>query len=346
MNALTIRPGKVGSTQLLEIAEPPLSEGQILCEMLMVGVCGTDFEISEGKYGSAPVGAAFLVLGHESLGRVIEAPASSQFKKGDLLAGFVRRPDPVPCANCAVGEWDMCRNDQFRERGIKELNGFASERFRVPEEFAIKLDPRLESVGVLLEPTSVVAKAWEQTLRISSRSAVAPRRALITGAGPVGLLAALIGVQKGLEIHVLDRILSGPKVELVKALGATYHGSPESLASFDFDITIECTGSTEMIFKLFNQIQSDGILCLAGVSSGGRSFPTDIGKLNLDIVLKNETIFGSVNANRRHYEEAARVLEKADLRWLSRLITRRVKLKNWQEAFTKKPDDIKVVLTP
>jgi threonine dehydrogenase-like Zn-dependent dehydrogenase len=348
MKALTLIPGKTNSTQLREVAEPPLHEGGLLCEMLMIGVCGTDFEISSGKYGQAPEGSEFLILGHESLGRVIEAPAASEFKKGDLIVGFVRRPDPVPCRNCAKGEWDMCQNGLFQERGIKGLNGFASQRYRISEEYALKLDDRLESVGVLLEPTSVVAKAWEQTLRIASRSVVAPRTALITGAGPVGLLAAMIGIQKGLEVHVLDRVKDGPKPELVRALGATYHSDRADFAKLklEFDVTIECTGAPELILQLFNDIPADGILCLAGVSSGGREFPTDIGALNLKIVLQNEVIFGSVNANRRHYELAAEALRKADLGWLQKVITRKVPLDRWEDAFKKEPTDIKVVLVP
>jgi 2-desacetyl-2-hydroxyethyl bacteriochlorophyllide A dehydrogenase len=348
MKALAVLPGKANSIHLHEVDEPEVGKLDLLCEMMMIGVCGTDFEISRGEYGEAPAGSPFLILGHESLGRVLEAPLDSGFSKGDLVVGFVRRPDPVPCANCAKGEWDMCRNGQYTERGIKGLHGYSSERYRVEAKYAVKLDPKLKTVGVLLEPTSVVAKAWEHIEKMSARSAVPPRRALITGAGPVGLLAAMIGVQRGLEIHVLDRVTDGPKPELVRALGATYHSDLKTLqeSKIEFDLTLECTGVPELILDLFNQISADGILCLAGVSSGGRNFPTDIGALNRNIVLQNEIIFGSVNANRRHYEAAAVALAKADLGWLEKMITRRVPLAKWEEAFKKLPTDIKVVLTP
>ena len=136
---------------------------------LAMGICGTDHEIIEGLYGSAPPGAGRLIIGHKSLGRVEDAPAQSGFDRGDLVVGIVRRPDPVPCAACAAGEWDMCRNGRYTERGIKERNGYGSERFRVEPEFLVKLDPGLGALGVLLEPTSVVAKAWEQTFRIGER---------------------------------------------------------------------------------------------------------------------------------------------------------------------------------
>ena len=154
---------------------------------------------------------------------MLDPGPNSSLKVGDLVAGIVRRPDPVPCPNCAVGEWDMCRNGQYTERGIKEIDGFMSERWRVEPEYVMKVDPSLGMLGVLLEPTTVVAKAWEQVRMIGQRAFWEPRTVLVTGAGPIGLLAALIGKQSGLEVHVLDRIESGAKPEIVRALGATYH---------------------------------------------------------------------------------------------------------------------------
>src|ERR1035437_6698756 len=124
----------------------------------------------------------------------------------DLEIALVRRPDPVPCANCAVMEWDFCRNGQYTERGIKEHDGYLSERYRITPDFVIKVDSTLGILGVLLEPTSVVAKAWEDVDRIGGRAHWAPTTVLVTGAGPIGLLAALLGIQRGLEVHVVDRM--------------------------------------------------------------------------------------------------------------------------------------------
>ena len=170
------------------------------------------------------------MLGHESLGRVIDPGPSSSFKKGDLVVGIVRRPDPVPCPNCAVGEWDMCRNGQYTERGIKQIHGFMSERWRIEPEYAIKVDPSLGLLGVLLEPTTVITKALEQVSLIGRRSYWEPRTVLVTGAGPIGLLAALAAKMHGMDVHVLDRMESGTKPDLVRALGATYHtGSVKKL---------------------------------------------------------------------------------------------------------------------
>ncbi len=164
MKAITVEPGKPGTARFEDVPEPDVREGSVLVEAVAVGVCGTDVEIAEGKYGWAPPGHSRLVLGHESLGRVLDPGPSGGLKKGDLVVGIVRRPDPVPCPNCAVGEWDMCRNGQYTERGIKEIHGFMSERWRIEPEYAIKVDPSLGILGVLLEPMTVIAKALEQVV--------------------------------------------------------------------------------------------------------------------------------------------------------------------------------------
>src|SRR5512143_2627258 len=223
MKAITVEPMKPGSVRFDDVPEPDIQSGSVLVEAIAVGVCGTDVEIAEGKYGWAPPGKTRFVLGHESLGRVIDPGQTSGLKKDDLVVGIVRRPDPVPCPNCAVGEWDMCRNGQYTERGIKQRDGFASERFRIEPEFTVKVHPSLDRVGVLLEPASVLAKAWEHIERIGRRARWEPTCVLVTGAGPIGLLAALMARQRGLEVHVLDKVTTGPKPDLVRDLGATYH---------------------------------------------------------------------------------------------------------------------------
>src|SRR5215472_5708690 len=161
MRALTVGPGIANSASVEDVPDPPVSDGTVLVRCLALGVCGTDREIVAGSYGWAPPGRKRLVIGHESLGTVEDAPINSSFKRGDLVVGIVRRPDPVPCTSCAAGEWDMCRNGRYTERGIKERDGYGSERYRIDPAFAVKVDQRLRRVGVLLEPASVVAKAWE-----------------------------------------------------------------------------------------------------------------------------------------------------------------------------------------
>jgi threonine dehydrogenase-like Zn-dependent dehydrogenase len=344
MRAITVRPGQAGSDRLDDVDEPAAGEGDLLVQTLAVGVCGTDLEISRGEYGWAPPGRDRLVLGHESLGRVLEAPAAGGLAAGDLVVAIVRQPDPEPCVSCAAGEWDMCRNGRYTEHGIKELDGFLRERYRIDARYAVKLDPALERTGVLLEPLSVVAKAWDHIERIAARAVWRPRVVLVTGAGPIGLLAALLGVQRGLEVHVLDRVTSGPKPALVGDLGATYHTGTVADAVPQVDIMLECTGAGELVLDAMVNATCDGIVCLTGVSSAGRTIPVDAGALNRELVLENAVVFGTVNANRRHYQAAAAALAAADQPWLERVITRRVPLGGWPEALQRRPDDVKVVV--
>jgi glucose 1-dehydrogenase len=285
------------------------------------------------------------VIGHESLGRVLQAPGSA-LKPGDMVVGVVRRPDPVPCPACAFGEWDMCRNGQYTERGIKQRDGYGAERYLLEPDFAIKVDPALGLAAVLVEPASVVAKAWDHIERIGRRTrSWAPKRALITGAGPVGLLAAMIGRQRGLEVHVFDRAESGPKPGLVADLGAAYHtGLPDALQALDPDIVVECTGADPVVLQTMSLAGADAIVCLAGVSSGGRELPFDVGGFNRRAVLGDGVVFGTVNANLGHYHMAAEALGKADRAWLGRLINRRTPLERWREAFERRDDDVKVVI--
>jgi threonine dehydrogenase-like Zn-dependent dehydrogenase len=342
MRALTVLPGVANSARLDEVAEPGEQEGTLLVRALALGVCGTDREIVNGEYGAAPPGQERLILGHESFGEVLEAPAGSDFKQGDLVVGIVRHPDPVPCIACAAGEWDMCRNGQYTEHGIKELHGYGAERYRLQPEMTVRVDKTLGALGVLIEPASVVAKAWDHIDGIGHRAKVfAPRTLLVTGSGPIGLLAAMMGKQRGLEVHVLDRHKDGLKVDLVRDLGARHCTEIGDLTP---DIVIECTGAWSVVRDVLGKTAPGGIVCLTSVTAPGNTAEIDIGALNRTLVLNNDAVFGSVNANRRHYELAAQALTAADRRWLERLITRRVPLSQWADALKGQPDDIKVVI--
>lgn len=345
MLAVTVEPGVAGSIRLDDIAEPDPADGSVLVETLTVGICGTDREIVAGEHGQAAPGRRRLVLGHESLGRVLEAPPDSGVAVGDLVVGIVRRPDPVPCANCAVGEWDMCRNGLYTEHGIKALDGFARERFRIQSDAVVTVASSLGEVGILLEPASIVAKAWEHIEHIGRRARWQPRRVLVTGAGPIGLLAALLGRQRGLDVTVVDRVDDGPKPRLVVALGASYQVGDTARASLGADVIVEATGATAVVFEVMQHNPPNGIVCLTGVTSPGRSLDVAGGLLARRLVLENDVVFGSVNANRRHYRQAADALAAADRGWLEQLITRRVLLDDWRQAYEASPHDIKTVLT-
>jgi threonine dehydrogenase-like Zn-dependent dehydrogenase len=344
VKAITLEPLRPASARLEEIPEPDPRIGSVLVEAIAVGVCGTDVEIVEGKYGWAPPGKSRLVLGHESLGRVLDAGGHGGLLPGDLVVGIVRRPDPVPCPNCAVGEWDMCRNGRYTERGIKEIDGFMSERWRIEPEYAMKVERSLGLLGVLLEPTTVVAKAWEQAAAVGRRAMWEPRTALVTGAGPIGLLAALVGKQYGLDVHVLDRVDTGAKPELVRALGATYHSGRVADVGFEPDVVIECTGVGQVIAESIKAVAAGGIVCLTGVGSGGRTTGSSTADVGATVVLRNNVIVGSVNANKRHWYKAAQALARADRGWLAGLITRCEPPDRYAHALARQADDIKVVI--
>ena len=337
MRAMTVIPGQPNSAELTELSDPEPRDGELLVEPLYLGVCGTDREILEGVHGEPPPGHERLVLGHELLGRVRDT--------GALVAGIVRRPDPVPCVCCAQGEWDMCRNGQYTERGIKALDGYGAELVTLEADFAIPVPAELGTLGVLTEPASILAKAWEQIDRISTRACSAHERALIIGAGPIGLLGALMGAQRGLELHVLDRATDGAKPEAVQALGGRYHAGDVTDVAEEIqpDIVVECTGVAELVAGAMQHTAPGAIVCLAGVASS-RTLSVDVGALNNELVLENDVVFGSVNANRRHFEQAVKSLKEADQDWLRRLITRTVPLDRWTQALDKGDDDIKVVV--
>lgn len=345
MRAITVEPGISGTVRLEDIAEPPGPDAGLLVRTIAIGICGTDMAIVGGGEAEAPAGEKRLIIGHESLGVVEEAPAGSGFSTGDYVAGIVRRPDPVPCGPCSQGDWDMCANGRYQERGIKGLHGFAATTFALEPEFAVRVPPQLERAGVLVEPTSIVAKAWRRVDRLIELNRTAPERVLVTGAGPIGLLAALLAVQRGFEVHVLDRVESGPKPTLVEELGAGYHTSSVAGACEAADITIECTGAHELTIDAIENSGRNGIVCLTGVSEGGEESEVDVGGLNRSIVLENDIVFGSVNANRGDYETAVEALAASDIDWLDALITRAIPLQSWAEAFEPGDAEVKTIVT-
>ena len=205
--------------------------------------------------------------------------------------------------------------------------------------------PPLGILGVLLEPASILAKAWDHTERIGQRArGWQPQSVLVTGAGPIGLLAALMGTQRNLDVHVYDHNTAGPKPGLVRDLGATYHSDVQSVRRMAPDIVMECTGVPAVIRDCLGATAASGIVCLTGVTEPHKMFDVYIGGLNRSMVLDNAAVFGTVNANRQHYEMAADALARADRVWLGRLITRRLPLERFSEALEYRKGDIKVVI--
>src|SRR6516225_475067 len=297
MKAMSVIPGRPGSALIAELPDPPPAEGLVLAQGLLAGICGTDAEILRGG-GQPPDGEPRLVVGHESLGRVLQAPADAAVRPGDLVAGLVRRPDPVPCPACAAGQWDFCANGRYTERGIKGLDGYGATLWRVSPQFAVKIPDRLGDLGVLTEPGSVVAKAWEQIDRMALRAPWEPRSrarvALVAGAGPIGMLAALFGRQRGYQVHVFDRVTDGPKPTLVEALGAAYHhGRTGTLEALDLrpDVALECTGAGELVVEQDRKLAHAGVLCLVGGSSHPHRLPANMHRVGRSMVMGHSMMF-------------------------------------------------------
>jgi threonine dehydrogenase-like Zn-dependent dehydrogenase len=344
MKALAVRPGIPDSAEVIDVRSPDPGDGSIVVRGRAIGICGTDLEIIEGGYGEAPPGQQHLILGHESLGEVIEAPSGSGFAPGQPVVGIVRRPDPEPCDHCELGEWDMCRNGLYTECGIKQRHGYAREVFRLDPQFAVPVDPSLGALGVLVEPASVVAKALSVGLHILLRTDVPARTALITGAGPIGRLTALGTCQYGLDTYVVDIVEDGPKPDLVRELGAHYHAGSASDLDISPEVVIECTGIGALLREAGTIAAPGAVIALTGISSAPAAAEVDLNVMNKNVVLTNKVVFGSVNASRAHYELAASALARADPGWLGRLISRRVPADRWREALVRQPDDVKVVL--
>jgi len=218
-----------------------------------------------------------------------------------------------------------------------------SERWRIEPEYAIKVDASLGILGVLLEPMTVITKAIEQVFLAGQRAFWEPRTALVTGAGPIGLLAALRLSVRNIEVHVLDRVETGLKPELVRALGATYHTGRVADLDFDPDVIVECTGVGAVIADSIQKVGAGGIICLTGVGAGGAAGRV-VADVAAAVVLKNNVIVGSVNANKRHWYKAGQNLAASDREWLGRLISRREKPENFERALDRQPDDIKVII--
>ncbi len=353
MKAFVITPGVANSGRLTELPEPPRAPNDALVEVLEVGVCGTDRDLIKGEYGETPPGSDVLTIGHESLGRVVQG--SGTLTVGELVVAMVRRPDPEPCIACAAGEPDMCLNGRYTERGIKAAHGYLAERYAEDPRFLVSIPEALRDCAVLLEPLSIVEKGIDQIHRIQGRAIWAPRRALVLGAGTIGSLAALLLRLEGLTVHVFSRGPGGAGRPVIEAAGATYVSSDDcgvdqklAAAIGPVDIVVEATGYSPYAFEAMDVVGPNGIVCLTGVSTGSRTLPIDVSHLNLELVLENKVVFGTVNANRRHFESGVAHLLAIEGRWpglLASMITRRIPIEQLQVGDLDARGLLKTVIT-
>ena len=350
MKAVAVLPGKSDSVHLAELPKPSVHEipdGRgVLVKVLRVGVDGTDKEINSAEYGQAPEGYNFLVIGHESFGRVEEVGSNvTEFKPGDFVVATVRRPGHSIYDR--IGTYDMTTDNTYYERGINLRHGYLTEYYVDDPEYMVKIPQGLKKVGVLLEPTTVVEKGIAQAYEIQRRLRVwRPKRAAVLGAGTIGLLATLALRLRGLEVVTMSRTKKPYRnAELIEDLGARYI-STEELSVVQagkefggFDIILEATGFSPIVFDAMQALGKNGVLVLSSVTGGDRKIEVPADKINLEFVLGNKVMVGTVNANREYFEMGVKDLAQAEAQypgWLERLLTHPVKgLENYTELFEK-----------
>ncbi|HLU47627.1 MAG TPA: glucose 1-dehydrogenase [Planctomycetota bacterium] len=358
MKAIAVKPGQPNSVHLTELEKPAVdavANGRgVLVEVLEVGVDGTDKEINEALYGNAPEGFDFLVLGHESFGRVVEVgPNVRELVPGDLVAATVRRPGRSLYDQ--IGTYDMTTDTKYWERGISYLHGFLTEYYVDEPEYLIRVPSSLAHVGVLMEPVSVVEKGLAQAWEIQRRLKVwEPRRAAVMGAGTIGQLATLILRMRGLEVVTVART-PGPhlKSQLVEEIGASYVSSKsQDIRSIGkehgpFDLVFEATGNSEVAFRSLEILAKNGILVLTSITGGDAEVTIPADRINLDFVLYNKVMVGTVNAHRGYFEMGVQDFALAESMypgWLSKLLTNRVDgLDNYRELFRQLVDDRRAI---
>jgi threonine dehydrogenase-like Zn-dependent dehydrogenase len=348
MKAIAVVPGRPNSAHLAELPRPSLADvpnGRgVLVKVLRVGVDGTDKEINAAEYGMAPPGANVLIIGHESFGRVeAVGPNVTELSPGDYVVATVRRPGGSIYDQ--IGTYDMTTDDTYFERGINLRHGYLTEYYVDEPEYIVKLPGALREVGVLLEPLTVVEKGITQAYEIQRRLRVwRPRRAAVMGAGTIGLLAALVLRLRGLEVTVFGRT-APPYLnsDLIHMLGARYT-STASTSIVDgarqygpFDLIFEATGASSVVFESMQALAKNGVLVLSSVTGGDRMIEVPADRINLEFVLGNKVMVGTVNANREYFEMGVKDMTHAEAQypgWLRRLLTHPVKgLENWKTLF-------------
>jgi threonine dehydrogenase-like Zn-dependent dehydrogenase len=350
MKAVGVFPGQPGSVHLTELPEPSLSDvpnGRgVLVKVLRVGVDGTDKEINAAEYGAAPPGFDFLVVGHEGFGQVEAVGANvTEVKPGDYVVATVRRPGNSIYDQ--IGASDMTMDDTYYERGINLRHGFLTEYYVDDADFIVKIPKGLKHIGVLLEPLTVVEKGIVQAYEIQRRLRVwRPRRAAVMGAGTIGLLATLVLRLRGIDVTTFARNQK-PNLNagLIEELGARYVITTEmpimdgAKAYGPFDLILEATGASAVVFESMRALAKNGVLVLASVTGGDRRLEVPADKINLEFVLGNKVMVGTVNANREYFEAGVRDMAQAEAEypgWLSRLLTSPVQgLHNFSELFQK-----------
>lgn len=339
MKAIVITPHVANSARLTDVPEPEMTNDQVMVRMIRAGICGTDAEVNSGAFGDAPPGFDYLILGHENFGQIERVGSRvSRFKKGDYVVATVRRP--CGCLNCEAGESDMCLEDAFTERGIRREHGYLAEYYADSEDFLVAIPPHLHEVAILVEPNSIVAKAMWHGWKIQERMVWKPKTALVTGAGTIGLLAALALKARGLEVIICARSKPGTLNSiLARDAGITYVSLQDTpldeipaLLGGRVDVIFEASGHGPTALKTLELVTTNGIVLLNSVTSASNKVSVDSDAINMRMVLGNMLAVGVVNANRKYFEMGVRDFEDYQTRFpgiLERMLTARVQLKDF-----------------
>ncbi|HUJ10077.1 MAG TPA: glucose 1-dehydrogenase [Verrucomicrobiae bacterium] len=368
MKAIAVFPDQ---REIKLIDHPPPSVNkptEVKLRMLEVGVCGTDKEIAAFQYGTPPNGSPYLVIGHESLGEVVEVgTAVRRFRPGDLVVTMVRRPCPHPeCVACRQGRQDFCYTGDFTERGIKLQHGFMTE-YVVDDERFMNLVPReLREVAVLVEPLTIAEKGltqlWQVQQRLPWACPVTPgkpaafcHRAVVLGGGPVGLLGAMTLAKEGFQTFVYSQEPeTSIKSQVTTSIGATYVSAQDtSLVELakrvgNIDVVYEATGAATVSFDLMELLGANGVFVFTGVPGRKAPIELDADLIMRNLVLKNQVVYGTVNANREAFEDAIRDLQMFTKKWpeaVRKLITRRYPMEQHRELLLGRAGGIKNVIS-
>jgi threonine dehydrogenase-like Zn-dependent dehydrogenase len=355
MKAIVVKPGEKDSIHMRDMPDPKMKPDQVAVMMLRVGLCGTDAEINHGLYGKPPEGDEFLILGHENLGVVEDVGKKVKgWKPGDLVVATVRRPCGV-CPQCKAGENDMCSSGQYTERGIMRRHGYMAQYYTESPTFLNKIPKEIRDFAVLLEPMSVVEKGIDHTYLLQHRlKGWKPKMGMVLGAGPIGLLAAAVLRVRGLRTVVVGR--EDPKdlrAQIAKQLGAEYlcvanKALPDVPKETGYpDIVIEATGVSRVVFDAMEILGPNGVLCLLSVTGGDTMNAEPIDLINQRLVLGNQVVFGSVNANPRHFKQGVKDFVTIQKKWpgaMHRLLTNKIPWENHKTWFTERGSGIKSTL--
>ena len=353
MKAIVVRPGVKDSIHMRDMPDPKLKSDQVAVKMIRAGLCRTDLEICHGHFGQAPEGEEYLILGHENFGVVEEVGKKVKgFAAGDLVVATVRRP--CRCDTCTSGQSDMCYGGAYQERGILGRHGFMAEYYVESPQWLNRIPRRIAGIGVLLEPMSVVEKGIDHAFLLQRRLDWKPKTGVVLGSGPIGLLAAAVMRVRGLETHVIGlEPETDTRAKLAQRMGATYH----SLASkrlFEvtkeippIDLAIEATGAARVGFDAMQILGNNGVLCLLSLTGGSQTAGQPVDEINQHLVLGNQVVFGSVNANTRHFAMGVKDFGAIEKKWpgvLGGLITTRLPWGQYNNWFEQKGSGIKTTL--